>query len=56
VIGTMMAMEVLKQCLLPRTPLGEGLVGRLLLYDARGQTFMPIKISPRPDCPLCGQR
>lgn len=53
VIGTMMAMEVLKQCLLPETPLGEGLVGRLMLYDARGQSFMPIKINPRPDCPLC---
>jgi len=56
VIGTMMAMEVLKQCLLPGTPLGESLVGRLMLYDARGQTFMPIKISPRPDCPMCGPR
>lgn len=53
VIGTLMAMEVLKQCLLPATPLGDGLVGRLMLYDAREQSFMPIRIKPRDDCPIC---
>ncbi|XDZ65547.1 ThiF family adenylyltransferase [Alphaproteobacteria bacterium LSUCC0684] len=56
VIGTLMAMEVLKQCLLPATPLGEGLVGRLMLYDAREQSFMPIRVRPRSDCPVCSGR
>jgi len=56
VIGTLMAMEVIKQCLLPAKPLGDDLVGRLLLYDGRDQSFMPIRTSPRPDCPQCSGR
>ena len=49
-VGSLQAAEVLKELL----GLGEGLSGRLLLYDALGPTFRTITVKRDPDCPLCG--
>ena len=45
VIGSMQAVEVIKEIV----GLGEGLVGRLILYDARATRFETIKYRRRPD-------
>ena len=50
VIGTLQATEVLKEIV----GIGEGLAGRLLLYDARGCRFNEIKIAWDPANPLSG--
>jgi adenylyltransferase/sulfurtransferase len=50
VVGTMQATEVLKEIL----GLGDSLSGRLLLYDALGQTVRSIRIAKDPSCRLCG--
>jgi molybdopterin-synthase adenylyltransferase len=34
--------------------IGEGLSGRLLLYDALAAEFRKIKVPRDPNCPLCG--
>ncbi|HBZ45165.1 MAG TPA: molybdopterin biosynthesis protein [Maritimibacter sp.] len=50
VMGSMMAVEAVKHL----SDAGEGLRGRLFIYDALyGDTRM-IKVKPRPDCPVCG--
>jgi molybdopterin/thiamine biosynthesis adenylyltransferase/rhodanese-related sulfurtransferase len=49
-IGTMQATEALKLLL----GLGESLLGRLLLVDARTMRFRELAIEKNPDCPLCG--
>ena len=54
VIGSMMALEVLRQCLLPLTPLGGHLGGKLLLYDGMDNRLDMIRVTPRTDCPTCG--
>jgi len=51
VIGTLQAVEVLKEIL----GLGEGLAGRLLLYDALGTTARTIRLKPDPACPACSE-
>ena len=51
VVGTLQATEVLKEIL----GVGEGLAGRLLLYDARGARFNEIKIAWDPTNPLSGR-
>jgi adenylyltransferase/sulfurtransferase len=51
VIGTLQATEVLKEIL----GVGEGLAGRLLLYDARSARFNEIKIAWDPANPLSGR-
>jgi adenylyltransferase/sulfurtransferase len=51
VIGTLQATEVLKEIL----GVGEGLAGRLVLYDARGARFTEIKIAWDPANPLSGR-
>jgi molybdopterin/thiamine biosynthesis adenylyltransferase len=51
VIGTLLATEVLKEIL----GLGEGLAGRLLLYDARTTRFTEIKVAWDPANPLSGK-
>jgi adenylyltransferase/sulfurtransferase len=51
VIGTLQATEVLKEIV----GFGEGLAGRLLLYDARGSRFNEIKIAWDPANPLSGR-
>lgn len=50
VIGSMMAVEAVKAI----TGAGEGLAGRLLIYDALYADMRIIKVSKRPDCPVCG--
>jgi len=51
VIGTLQATEVLKEIL----GIGEGLAGRLVLYDARSARFNEIKIAWDPTNPLSGR-
>ena len=50
VVGTLAATEVLKEIL----KLGEGLAGRLLIYDGRGARFENVKIAYDPANPLTG--
>lgn len=50
VMGTLQATEVLKELL----ELGEGLSGRVLMWDALAMRFQQIRLRPDPDCPLCG--
>lgn len=49
-IGTLQATEAIKVIL----GIGEPLIGRLLLYDALDMSFETIKLSRRPNCPVCG--
>jgi len=51
VIGTLQATEVLKEIV----GIGEGLAGRLLLYDARNARFNEIKVAWDPANPLSGK-
>ncbi|AKS45091.1 Molybdopterin or thiamine biosynthesis adenylyltransferase [Octadecabacter temperatus] len=50
VLGAMMAVEAVKTL----TGAGEGLRGRLLIYDALYAETRIIGIKPRADCPICG--
>ncbi len=50
VMGSLQAIEVIKQGL----GLGNGLAGRLLLYDALGHGFRTLTVKRDPDCVLCG--
>lgn len=49
VLGTLQATEVIKEVL----GIGEGMAGRLLIYDALAATTRYVKINPDPACPLC---
>ncbi|MEM8770088.1 MAG: molybdopterin-synthase adenylyltransferase MoeB [Pseudomonadota bacterium] len=49
VIGTLAAMETLKQIL----SLGEGLAGKLLIYDGLAARFRTVALSADPSCPDC---
>jgi len=51
VVGTLQAIEVLKELL----ELGDSLVGRLLIYDARGARFQTVNIAWDPNNPLNGE-
>lgn len=51
VIGALQALEAIKEIV----GIGEGLVGRLLLYDARGARFETIRYAWNPDNPLNGR-
>ncbi len=51
VMGTLQATEVLKLLL----GIGEGLSGRLLLWDALDARFRTVKLKRDPACPLCGE-
>lgn len=50
VLGAMMAVEAVKAI----THAGDGLRGRLLIYDALYAQTRIIGLKPRPDCPVCG--
>lgn len=50
VVGSMMAVEAVKEI----AGAGQGLAGRLLIYDALYAETRMIKLKPRPDCPVCG--
>jgi adenylyltransferase/sulfurtransferase len=52
VMGTLQATETLKEIL----GLGEGLSGRLLIWDALAATFRTVRFRRDPDCPGCGAR
>ncbi|MGI9385975.1 MAG: HesA/MoeB/ThiF family protein, partial [Methyloligellaceae bacterium] len=52
VIGTLQATEILKEIL----GIGESLVGRLLIYDARACRFETVNISWDPENPLNGEK
>ena len=50
VMGLLQANEVMKLLL----GIGEPLIGRLLMFDALGTSFMELKLRRDPDCPVCG--
>jgi adenylyltransferase/sulfurtransferase len=50
VMGTLQATEVLKELL----GLGEGLSGRLLIWEALAARFREVRLRRDPDCALCG--
>ena len=50
VIGSMMAVEAVKEI----AQAGEGLRGRLLIYDALYGESRTIAVTQRDDCPVCG--
>ena len=52
VIGAMMAVEAVKQI----TSAGDGLGGRLLIYDALYAQTRSIAVKPRSDCAVCHGR
>ena len=49
VMGSLQATEVLKELM----GIGEGMAGRLLIYDARDLTTRMVKVKPDPQCALC---
>lgn len=51
VMGTLQALEVLKEIL----AIGDGMAGRLLIYDALATRFRDVKVRPDPACALCGE-
>ncbi len=51
VIGTLQAVEVIKEIL----GLGEGLAGKLLIYDALSARFQTIALKWDPENPLTGR-
>lgn len=50
VMGTLQATEVLKEIL----GIGDGLSGRLLMYDALSPQFREVRFKRDPDCRTCG--
>jgi molybdopterin/thiamine biosynthesis adenylyltransferase len=52
VLGSMMALEVIREIV----GFGEGLVGRLLMVDARAMRFETLSYAFDPDNPLSGER
>ena len=52
VVGTLQATEVIKEL----TGTGEGLVGRLLLYDAKEPRFETVRVAWDPENPLTGEK
>ena len=51
VLGAMMALEAVKLI----TGAGEGLRGRLMLFDGLNAETRTIRLKRRPDCPVCGR-
>jgi molybdopterin/thiamine biosynthesis adenylyltransferase len=51
IIGSMQAMEVIKEIL----GIGEGLAGRLVMFDALATRFYETRLAWNPDNPLTGQ-
>ena len=50
VMGTLQATEVVKEIV----GIGEGLSGRLLVWDALTVRFRTVRLRRDPDCALCG--
>jgi sulfur-carrier protein adenylyltransferase/sulfurtransferase len=54
-VGVIQATEVIKLILGKEgKPLGESLIGRLLLVDALSMRFREFRLRKNPDCPVCG--
>jgi sulfur-carrier protein adenylyltransferase/sulfurtransferase len=51
IVGSLQANEALKLAL----DIGDPLIGRLLTFDALETEFYEVKVSKRPDCPVCGE-
>jgi molybdopterin/thiamine biosynthesis adenylyltransferase len=49
-MGSLQATEVLKEIL----GIGDGMAGRLLIYDALSVAFRTVRVKRDPGCPLCG--
>jgi adenylyltransferase/sulfurtransferase len=52
VLGSLMALEVIREIV----GFGEGLVGRLLMFDARAMRFATISYQWNPNNPLSGEQ
>jgi adenylyltransferase/sulfurtransferase len=52
IIGSIQALEAIKLIV----GIGEPLIGRLLLFDARKLQFRELRLEKDPDCPVCGPR
>jgi molybdopterin/thiamine biosynthesis adenylyltransferase len=50
IIGAMMALEAIKEI----SGAGEGLAGRLLLFDGLGADARLVRLNADPNCPVCG--
>jgi molybdopterin/thiamine biosynthesis adenylyltransferase len=50
VVGSMMALEAVKHI----TGAGEGLSGRMLIYDGLHAEARTLRVARRADCPVCG--
>jgi adenylyltransferase/sulfurtransferase len=50
VMGSLAALEVLKEI----TGAGQGLAGRLLIYEALSARFRTVTLKPDPNCSICG--
>jgi len=51
VIGSLMALEAVKEL----TGAGDGLRGRLMIFDGLYGESRVVRTKPRPDCPICGR-
>ena len=49
-MGSLQATEVIKELL----GIGDGLAGKLLIYDALRVAFRTVTVPPDPACRLCG--
>lgn len=52
VIGSMQALETIKLL----AGIGDGLIGRLQLYDARKSAWREMRLPRDPECPVCKNR
>jgi molybdopterin/thiamine biosynthesis adenylyltransferase len=50
-LGSLQATEVIKELL----GIGEGMSGRLLIYDGLNAAFRTVRVHRDPACPLCGE-
>ncbi len=51
IIGTLQALEAIKVI----TGIGDPLIGRYLIFDAKSMNFRELKLPKNPDCPVCGE-
>jgi adenylyltransferase/sulfurtransferase len=50
-MGSLAALEVLKEI----AGIGEGLAGRILIYEALSARFRTVILRPDPACKICGK-
>jgi len=51
IIGSLQALEAIKLI----TGIGDPLIGRYLIFDAKDMKFRELKLPKNPDCPVCGE-